>query len=190
LVGAVKGSPLVDQTIAYDASSSLVTKASGFADFFTNPFESFCGAITTCSLKVAGCGSAYSAGNLAITANTGAITGKQNVAAGYEDTVCIRCENTHGSFVDHDNWKVTQAPDCSTLVAGSLTNQVFDYSASATATTVYTGATLFTNIRSSACPITSCTLKQTGCSTALVAPFDSLITFVNTSPFTLKISQT
>ena len=190
LAGAVQGTPLVDQTIAYLNDASLVTKAAGFASFFTNPFESFCGAITTCSLKVSGCGSDYAGSNLAITANTGAITGKQNIAAGYEDTVCIRCENTHGSYVEYDTWKVTQAPDCSTLVAGSLTDQVFDYDAGATATTVYTGATLFTNIRSAACPITSCTLQQTGCSAALVAPFDSLITFVNTSPFTLKISQT
>jgi len=83
LTGAVQGSPLADQTIPYAASATLVTKASGFADFFTNPHQfksdgstELCGAITTCSLKVAGCASNYVGTNLAITAATGAITGK------------------------------------------------------------------------------------------------------------------
>jgi hypothetical protein len=39
------------------------------------------------------------------------------------------------------------------------------------------------------CPITSCTVTQSDCSTALVAPFDSLMS-VDPSSFSLKISQT
>ena len=90
MTGEVQSSPLADQTIAYDASSTLVTKATGFADFFTNTHSALCGAITACSLKTpAGCAAAYATGNLAIDATTGAITGKQNIDAGYEDTVCI-----------------------------------------------------------------------------------------------------
>jgi hypothetical protein len=92
MTGEVQGSALDDQTIAYVDSATLVTKASGFADFFTNTHTTLCGVITACSLKTSGgCASAYdeSAGNLAIDTTTGAITGKQNVDAGYEDTVCI-----------------------------------------------------------------------------------------------------
>ena len=122
MTGEVQGTPLVNQNVAYDASASLVTKASGFADFFTNTHITLCGAITACSLKVAGCGSDYTAANLVIDATTGAITAKQNVEAGYADTVCIKCQNTHSSFVTHDNWVVTQAPNCATLTAASVTD--------------------------------------------------------------------
>jgi hypothetical protein len=64
-------------TIEYDASNTLVQVAPGSANFFTNPFAAACGPINICSLKVAGCGSAYSAtGNLVIDATSGAITAK------------------------------------------------------------------------------------------------------------------
>jgi hypothetical protein len=78
LVGSVKGSPLADQTFNYADSATLLTKAAGFADFFTPLYTTTCGTITTCALKVAGCGSAYSGTNLAIDASTGAVTAKQN----------------------------------------------------------------------------------------------------------------
>jgi hypothetical protein len=140
LVGSVKGSPLVDQTLAYLNDATLVTKASGFADFFTPLYTATCGTITACTLKVSGCGSAYSTGNLAIS-SVGVVTAKQNVEDGYEDTVCISCSNAHGSTITHDNWKVTQAPNCaSTLTLGSVTDKVFAYDASLTTTSVYTSA--------------------------------------------------
>jgi hypothetical protein len=65
--------------------------ASGSDAFFTNPFSSACQAITACSLKVSGCASAYAGSNLVIDASTGAITAKQDIDAGYVETVCIRC---------------------------------------------------------------------------------------------------
>ena len=172
----------------YAANSALVTKAAGFADFFTPLYTATCGTITACTLKVSGCGSAYSTGNLAIS-SVGVVTAKQNVDAGYEDTVCISCSNSHGSTVEHDSWKVTQAPNCATLTAGSLTDKVYDYDAGATTTTVYAFTDVFTNSKTSACPVTSCTLKQSDCSTALVAPFDSLMTIEGSTPWTFKISQ-
>jgi hypothetical protein len=138
-LGLKVGSPLANQNVAYQNNAALVTKASGFTDFFTNPHVTACGAVTTCSLKVAGCGGAYSTGNLEID-NSGEITAKQNVDAGYEDTVCIECSNGHDSSVTHDNWKVTQAPNCATLTPATLTNQAFAYAASATSTTVYTSS--------------------------------------------------
>lgn len=90
MTGEIQSSPLADQTIAYVDSATLVTKASGFADFFTNTHTTLCGAITACSLKTSGgCANPYTDANLVIDTTTGAITGKQNVDAGYEDTVCI-----------------------------------------------------------------------------------------------------
>jgi hypothetical protein len=147
-----------------------------------------CGDINSCSLKVAGCGSAYSTGNLVIDATTGEVTAKKNVDLGYEDTVCVSCMNSASSLIEFDNWKVTQKPNCETLTANSLTNKEFPYDVSQTSTTVYTSAQAFANSKGSACPITSCTVKQQDCSTALVAPFDSLLSVdVNNK---LKISQT
>jgi hypothetical protein len=54
-----------------------------------------------------GCESGYSDGNLVIDETSGAITAKQNVGAGYVDTICISCSNTEGSTITHDNWTVT-----------------------------------------------------------------------------------
>ena len=107
LDGAVQGSPLADQTVTYADNSALLTKASGFADFFTNPFIATCNAITACSLKESGCGSAYGLGNIEITSATGEIKAKQNIDIGYEDTVCISCQNSAGSTITYDGWKVT-----------------------------------------------------------------------------------
>jgi len=99
MTGETQASAYADQTLPYFASSSLVVKASGFSDWFTNTHSTLCGAITSCEIKATGCSNSYDLGNLAITANTGAITAKQNVEAGYEDTVCIKCTNGHSSTV-------------------------------------------------------------------------------------------
>jgi hypothetical protein len=112
MTGEVQSSTLDNQEIEYDASATLVTKATGFADFFTNTHKfktdgttTLCGAITACSLKTpSGCAGSYVGTNLAITSATGAITGKQNVDAGYVESVCISCENSVGSIVTYDNW--------------------------------------------------------------------------------------
>ena len=106
LVGSINGSPLVDQTVAYVNSATLVSKSAGFADFFTPLYTATCGTITACEIKASGCSGSYSAGNLAID-SAGVVTAKQNIDAGYEDTVCISCSNAHGSSVTHDTWKVT-----------------------------------------------------------------------------------
>jgi hypothetical protein len=82
--------------------------ASGSAAFFTNPFSSACQAINSCSLKVSpGCGSVHGGTNLVIDTSTGAITAKQNIDVGYEETVCIECSNPGGSSITYNTWKVT-----------------------------------------------------------------------------------
>jgi hypothetical protein len=157
--------------------------------FFTNPHATLCGNINSCSLKEEGCGSAYSAGNLVIDATTGEVTAKNNIDAGYVDTVCVSCENSHSSVIEFDNWKVTQKPNCETLTANILLDKEFAYNAEATSTTVYTSSQVFSNSKAIACPIKSCTVKQQDCSSALVAPFDALLS-VDSSDYSLKVSQT
>jgi hypothetical protein len=88
--GELQGSQLADQTIAYSSSASPVTKATGFADFFTNTHTALCGVITECSLKTpSGCAGPYAGNNLVIDTTTGAITGLQNIDAGYVEPVCV-----------------------------------------------------------------------------------------------------
>jgi hypothetical protein len=65
---------------------------------------------------------------------------------------------------------------------------VYTYDTSKTETVVWTHAEAFTNTKN-VCPITSCTVKQSDCSTSLATPFDSLIS-VDPSSYSLKISQT
>ena len=190
LTGANQASAHANVVIEYVDSATLHVAATTSIVFFTNPHATLCGDINSCSLKVQGCGSAYTAANLVIDATTGEVTAKKNVAAGYADTVCVSCMNSASSVINFDDWVVTQNPNCAILTQTGLTDQVFAYDAGATATTVYDSSTLFGNIRTSACPITACTLKQTGCSADLVAPFNTLLTIAGTTPFALKISQT
>jgi hypothetical protein len=95
--------------------------------FFTNPHATLCGDINSCSLKEEGCGSAYSVGNLEIDAITGEVKAKKNVDAGYINTVCVSCMNSHSSVIEFDNWTVTQKPNCETLTANTLDNKEFAY---------------------------------------------------------------
>ena len=73
----------------------------------------------------------------------------------------------------------------------------YAYDAAATGTVVWTFAEAFANTKRvapalkpwSICPITSCTVKQSDCTAALVEPFLSLIS-VDSSTNSLKVSQT
>jgi hypothetical protein len=118
------------------------------------------------------------------------VTSKQNVDPGFSDTVCIKCSNAAGSTVTYDNWTVAQKPNCETLAAQSLADKVYDYDTSATSTLVYSSNDAFSNSKASDCPVLSCTLKQTGCSNALVAPFSNLLSLDAAFPFGIKVSQT
>lgn len=82
---------VADKTIAYSSSSTLETVAAASTNFFTNADSAACGAMATCAIKVAGCASNYVGTNLEINASTGKLEAKQNVQAGYDDTVCIKC---------------------------------------------------------------------------------------------------
>jgi hypothetical protein len=106
--------------------------------------------------------------------------------------------NSHASVITFDNWTVTQKPNCVTLAAKSMTNKEYGYDTAATTTSVYIDSDVFSNSKAvapadkpwSVCPITACTLKQSDCSTALVSPFDSLLSIDANTPWALRISQT
>jgi hypothetical protein len=165
--------------------------------FFTNPHATLCGDINSCHLKAAGCSDDYALGHLIINEATGEVTAMKNVDAGYVDTVCVKCLNSHSSDITFDNWTVTQKPNCETLTENSMAPKAYAYEISSTATVVWTYLEAFANTKHTApsdkpwsiCPITSCTVKQSDCSTALANPFDSLIS-VDPSSYSLKISQT
>jgi len=76
------------------------------------------------------------------------------------------------------------------LTANSVADKEYAYDTGATTTAVVGFTDVFTNSQTSNCAVTGCTLKQTGCSNALVAPFDSLLSITGSTPWTLKISQT
>ena len=176
--------------------------ATSSAIFFTNTHNlktdgtTLCGLINSCSLKVAGCQSDYTEGNVEIDATTGAVTAKQNVDPGYVDTICVECKNTANSVITFDNWVITQKPNCETLTLINPAAKDFAYDTALTTTAVYIYSEIFANSKAtavaplSACPITSCTLTQSNCADALVAPFDSLLSIEAATPWTLRISQT
>jgi hypothetical protein len=80
-----------DVSIEYSNDDSLDVEATTSAVFFTNPYMFLCDAIISCSIKAAGCSTAYTNGNLVIDAASGKIEAKKNVDAGYVDKVCIKC---------------------------------------------------------------------------------------------------
>ena len=96
-----------DKVVEYLNSETKVDVASTYLVFFTNQYSFQCGPVTSCSIKVKGCGSAYGGTNLVINSADGQITSKQNVDAGWTETVCVECKNAAGSKVQEDNWKVT-----------------------------------------------------------------------------------
>ena len=72
---------------------------------FSNSNSADCGGFTTCYPKPSGCTGVYS-GQASIDASTQALSIKQNIDAGYTETLCIMCENSAGSTISHDGWKI------------------------------------------------------------------------------------
>ena len=71
-----------------------------------------------------------------------------------------------------------------------MANKEYDYDTAATTTIVYDSSTIFTNAKSSLCPLHSCTLTKSDCETALADSFYTLLTIDADDPFSLRISQT
>ena len=57
-----------------------------------------CGGMTACEVLPVGCTGSY-AGNAAVVANTGALSIRQDIDAGYTETLCVKCSNALGSSI-------------------------------------------------------------------------------------------
>jgi hypothetical protein len=75
--------------IEFQHDTTLHVAATASIMFFTNPHATLCGLINTCTLHVAGCASPYALDNLVINADTGEVTAKKDVDAGYVNIVCV-----------------------------------------------------------------------------------------------------
>lgn len=120
----------------------------------------------------------------------GRVWANQNTDLGWTDKVCIVCQNADGSKVYNDNWTVYQKPDCVTLTTNTLTEKVYAYSSTATNTAVYTYSDVFTNSKSTLCPVATCSLKQSDCTASLTVSQAALFSIGSISPWTLRMSQT
>ena len=54
-----------------------------------------------------------------MTASTFALNMRQDIDAGYEETLCVKCLNAAGSSVQHDNWTIEQTRNCATALVGA-----------------------------------------------------------------------
>lgn len=139
-VNPIVGSENYDQ-ISYDSSSAskALSEYTSFANLFTldadNSHADMCGPLTNCVLRTADCSASYSGSGMAsIVAGTGALSIRQDIQAGYSETLCVQCTNAGGSVVQHANWAINQKRDCKiamTQTASPRVDQVVSYYASA-----------------------------------------------------------
>ena len=131
--------------------------------FFDNADTTNC-AVTSCTLKIQGCGAAYTPGNQAVAGTTPfGITATKNVNGGYIETVCVSCSNTLQT-IDYDNFKITQT-HCAVAITPKTVppDPMMTYSTAPSSQIVGDWTTYFTNADTTYCPITSCSLKNAGC---------------------------
>ena len=81
-------------SIPYDvaASHKFLSEYDVSTKMFTNENTADCGVFTACVVKPSGCGSGAYSGKAAIGASPNfALSIRQNVDAGYEETLCVQC---------------------------------------------------------------------------------------------------
>ena len=93
-------------------------------------------------------------------------------------------------MITKDNWEIYQQPNCNSLTPNTIASKIYNYDTAATTTIVYDSAAVFSNSLSALCPLSSCSVTQSDCSTALVAPFDGLISIDAADPWALRVTQT
>jgi hypothetical protein len=65
---------------------------------------------------------------LTINSATGQIESPQNLDAGYNDTVCIQCNNgVGGSVINKDNWNVEQTSNCALATVKLIPDSAVEY---------------------------------------------------------------
>jgi len=155
--------------------------ASSYEVFFTNPFVTQCGAITSCALYENDCIEPYTKGNLVIDSTNGRVgkvTAKQNIDAGYTDTVCVKCENSASSSITY-NWVVQQKANCKvSLSTKVVAAKVYNYDEAATTTAAVEFTDAYTNAYSIDCPFIGCTIFKSGCAAELDVGISNYISTV------------
>lgn len=151
----------------------MVTSAAvhaGATDFFDNSEPAGC-PITSCAIKAGGCGSAYSPGQLTLSASTPfTVTANRNVIAGYSETVCIECKNdNYGEIFQSISapYTVSQAPACqlSMSVGSALpANPTLQYDSASPSTLVLPDSkVIYTEQWPAACTSHTCSMLASGC---------------------------
>ena len=85
----------------------------GFSTIFTNQFLTDCGSATNCYLRAQGCVAPYT-GHVTMDPVTFAITAQQDYDPGYQEYLCVVCENSASGTTGTlgDNWYVEQRMNC------------------------------------------------------------------------------
>jgi len=93
--------------IVYGANPASValSEYAATTSMFSNANSADCGGFTACEVLPVGCSGTY-AGRATMTASTFALNMRQDIDAGYEETLCVKCQNALGSSVQHDNWTI------------------------------------------------------------------------------------
>jgi len=72
-----------DKSINCKNSPTLVPASTGWATFFTNPYEAECGPITSCMLKKKACAFVYQGENVIVEPETGIVKAQQYIVGGW-----------------------------------------------------------------------------------------------------------
>ena len=145
--------------------------------YFSNTDSTNC-PVTSCTLYESDCTTVLSSPVSIGSSTPWDITALRNTLAGYSQTMCISCTNG-AQTVQKDNWSLTllACENGLTSPASSPTSSLLAYDSSASPEVIYpissswtSWDSYFSNAGSNNCPITSCTLYESDCATALTSP--------------------
>jgi hypothetical protein len=185
-------------TISYDTSTTSVviypitSTWISWDNYFSNTDSTNC-PITSCILYESGCSLILSTPISIGGLSPWDITALKNVLGGYSKTICISCTNG-AQTVQKDNWSVNlldcqnaisdpaSAPTSSSLTYNPATSSSIIYPISSTWTS---WDSFFSNSDTTNCAITSCSLYEADCSTALSSP----VSIGSSSPWNVAATQ-
>jgi hypothetical protein len=145
--------------------------------YFSNTDTTNC-PITSCTLYESGCSTALSSPVSIGGSSPWDVTALLNQMNGYSQSMCVSCTNG-AQTIQKDNWSVNlidcenaisnpaSAPTASSLTYDAATSSVVIYPISTTWTS---WDSFFSNSDTTNCAITSCSLYESDCSTALSSP--------------------
>ena len=100
------------------------------------------------------------------------------------------CDPSPGSMASGTETNYYEKYCVCKLSTTALSSRVYDYDPSLTHTTIYDYTDWITETNQASCGILQCVLFESDCSTALPAPFSSIITVGSSTPWAVTISQT